>query len=421
MEKLSLYDALQVASKQNRSILKSKLEIGIKEDYVADVKKQRLPDVAINGIYSRTTSLTEYKGAFLSDRVVTHLKPEIYSLSTVIKSPIYVGGKINNAIDIAKIATEIAAVEKERVESDVQLEVIATYYGIYKMLKLHGIFLENIKEAKTRLKEIRSFQSHGTVTKNEVIRAELLLSDRELSVMTNSKNIEIAMHNFKTILQLPEESEFVIDTSAIDFDLKLKDPYSNYFLKALSNEDIRMSDGFSKIRKLELKNSRGNYYPSIYFFGNYNLRYPNYMFFPPDPYLYSIGQVGIELNYNLSSLFKNTTKVHIAEKEVALQKMNTEILKEKVGDELFKDHVQYQEILDKSNVVDKALDLATENYRIVKLKYLNQLVLSTEMVDADNELLMAKYNKISNRIDAMVKYYEMLHTAGILGTAFENK
>ncbi|MCW2121209.1 TolC family protein [Flavobacterium sp. 7A] len=416
-----MLDALQLASKQNRSIVKSDLEIGIKEEFVKDVKKQRLPDVAINGIYSRTTSLTEFKGPFLSDRAIRHLKPEIYSLSTVIKSPIYIGGKIKNDIQIAKISTEIAAVVKEQVESDIQLDVISTYYGIYKMLKLHSIFLENISEAKTRLKEIRSFQSHGTVTKNEVIRAELLLSDRELNVMTNSNNIKIAMHNFKTLLQLPEEMEFSIDTTAINFDLKVKDPYATYYARALYNEDIRMSDKFSTIKKLELKNTRSNYYPSIYFFANYNLRFPNFMFFPPDPYLYSIGQVGIELNYNLSSLFKNTNKVHIAEKEVSLQKMNTQILKERVGDELFKNHVEYQEILDKSNVVDKALVLANENYRIVKVKYINQLVLSTEMIDADNELLLAKYNKISNRIDAMVKYYEMLHTAGALGAEFENK
>lgn len=415
-QNISLDEALKIALKNNRSILRSDLAIGISKEYVTDVKKQRLPDVAFNGIYSRTTSLTEFKGAFLSDRVVNHLKPEIYSLSTTTKVPIYVGNKINNAIEIATINTEIAAIEKEKVENDVELEVIATYYGIYKMLKLHEIIDENIEEAKVRLKEIRSFQSHGTVTKNEVIRAELLLSDRELSALTNSKNIEIAIHNFKTILQIPEEIVFSIDTSRVNLDIKLSDPYNVYYNRAMRNEEVSISEQFSEIKKLEAKNVRANYYPSIYFFGNYNLRYPNYMFFPPDPYLYSIGQVGLEVNYNLSSIFKNNTKVRIAKKELSLQTMNTEILKDKVGDELFTNHVQFQEILDKFSVVDKALELAKENYRIVKLKYLNQLVLGTEMVDADNELLLAKYNKISNRVDAMVKYYEMLHTAGILGS-----
>jgi hypothetical protein len=36
------------------------------------------------------------------------------------------------------------------------------------------------------------------------------------------------------------------------------------------------------------------------------------------------------------------------------------------------------------------------------------------MVDADNALLQAKYNKIATRIDAEMKHYELLHTAGLL-------
>ena len=101
-------------------------------------------------------------------------------------------------------------------------------------------------------------------------------------------------------------------------------------------------------------------------------------------------------------------------KQFEWQKMQTEIIKDEIQDQLFKEHTQYQEILEKFVVVDKALDLANENYRIVKLKYLNQLVLITEMVDADNALLQAKYNKISTRLDAILKHYELLHTAGIM-------
>jgi hypothetical protein len=36
------------------------------------------------------------------------------------------------------------------------------------------------------------------------------------------------------------------------------------------------------------------------------------------------------------------------------------------------------------------------------------------MVDADNALLQAKFNKVSTRIDVVMKQYELLHTAGLL-------
>lgn len=308
--------------------------------------------------------------------------------------------------------------KKEKTQNDVELEVIANYLGIYKLMQLQKIIDENIKEEHNRLKEVQSLKKHGTVTKNEVLRAELQLSDRELSALNNSKNIQILLHNFKTLLQLPEVQEISIDTTA-SIDENGMDPYDFYMRHALENEEMRIASQEINIRKTELNLVKGNYYPKINFFGNYALSYPNYRFFPPDPYLYSLGQVGIEASFDLSSLYKNATKVRMANTKIEWQKVQAQLVKNKMQDELFKNHTQYQEVIEKFKVVDKALELADENYRIVKLKYLNQLVLITEMVDADNALLQAKYSKVATRIDAAMKHYELLHTAGLLNEEFK--
>jgi outer membrane protein len=411
---ISLQEAIKIAKENNKNILKSRIEVDISKENIKETKELRLPEIDFNGGYSRVTNLTEFKGGFLKDKAVTHTIPEMYNIGTAIKLPLYAGNKINNAIEIANQESKIAQVKSEKTENDIQLEVIATYLGIQKMMELQKIIDENIKEEQSRLKEVQSLKNHGTITKNEVLRAELQLSDRELNALTNSKNIKIALHELKTILQLPEEQEITIDTTAnLNEDVKM-DNYNFYLNNTLQNEEMRIANQEIEIKKTELKLTKGNYYPTVNFFGDYNLKYPNYMFFPPNPYLYSLGQVGIEATFSLSGLYKNKTKVHIANSRIEWQKTQSEIVKNKVQDELFRNHTQYQEITEKIKVVDKALELATENYRIVKLKYLNQLVLITEMVDADNALLQAKYNKIATRIDAEMKHYELLHTAGLL-------
>lgn len=378
-----------------------------------------MPEVELNGMYSRITNLTEFKSGFLKDKEVVNTIPEIYQVETTIKMPIYAGNKINNAIKIANQESKIALLKKEKSENDIQLEVIGTYLGIYKMMELQKIIEENIKEEQNRLKEVQSLRKHGIVTRNEVLRAELQLSDRELNALTNSKNMKIALHDFKTLLQLPEEGEVTIDTTANIDEMEGMDPYDSYMNHALQNEEMRISSQELAIKKTELNLVKGNYYPSIHFFGNYSLNYPNYKFFPPEPYLYSLGQVGIAASFDLSGLYKNRTKVEIANTKIKWQEMQSEIVRDRVKDKLYREHTQYQEILEKFRMVDKALELAGENYRIVKLKYFNQLVLVTEMVDADNALLQAKFNKISTRIDAAMKHYELLHTAGMLKEEFK--
>lgn len=415
---ISLKEALKIARENNINILKSQLKIQFSEENIKENKELRLPDIEISGIYSRITNLTEFKDGFLKGKDVVNSIPEIYDIKTDFKVPIYAGNKINNAIEIAKQQSKIAQIQKEKTENDVQLAVIASYLGIYKLMELQEIIKENIKEEHDRLKEVQSLQKHGTVTKNEVIRAELQLSDRELSALNNSKNIQISLHHLKTLLQLPEEQEISIDTTE-KIDKNEIDLYDFYKHHALKNEEMRIANQEVNIRKTEVNLVKGNYYPSINFFGNYALKYPNYMFFPPDPYLYSLGQVGIEARFDLSGLYKNKTKVHMANTKLQWQKMESKMVQDQVKDELYKNHTEYQEVVEKFKVVDKALELADENYRIVRLKYLNQLVLITEMVDADNALLEAKYNKIATRIDAAMKHYELLHTAGLLNEEFK--
>ena len=412
---VSLSEAVKLAKENNKKILRSQLETTLSEQNIKERKELRLPDIELNGVYSRITNITEFKGSgFLKDKEVTKAIPEIYEVNSTFKMPIYAGNKINNAIKIANQENEIAKIKSEKTENDIELEVVANYLAIYKMMELQKIFEENIKEEKSRLKEVQSLQKHGTVTKNEVIRAELQLSDRELSSLTNSKNIKIALHDLKTLIQIPENEEVAIDTTANMDEMKGLDPYDFYLNKAFTNEEMRIASQELNIKKTELKLVKGNYLPTVNFFGNYGFYYPNYKFFPPNPYLYTLGQIGIEAHFDLSALYKNKTKVEQATTQIEWQKMQTEIIKDEIQDKLFKEHTQYQEILEKFVVVDKALDLANENYRIVKLKYLNQLVLITEMVDADNALLQAKYNKISTRLDAILKHYELLHPAGIM-------
>ncbi|OHT46229.1 TolC family protein [Flavobacterium tructae] len=412
---VSLKEALKLAKENNKKILRSQLEITLSEQNIKERKELRLPDVQLSGMYSRITNITEFKGnGFLNGKEVTKAIPELYEVSSTFKMPIYAGNKINNAIKIANQESEIAKIKTEKVENDVELEVVANYLAIYKMMELQKIFEENIKEEKSRLKEVQSLRKHGAVTKNEVIRAELQLSDRELNALTNSKNIKIALHDLKTLIQLPENEEIAIDTAANLDEMNGLDPYDFYLNKALNNEEMRIASQELNISKTELKLVKGNYLPTVHFFGNYGFYYPNYKFFPPNPYLYTLGQVGVEAAFDLSSLYKNKTKMDQANTKIKWQEMQSEILKDEIQDKLFREHTQYQEILEKFVVVDKALDLADENYRIVKLKYMNQLVLITEMVDADNALLQAKYNKVATRLDAILKHYELLRTAGML-------
>ena len=143
---VSLQEALKLAKENNKKILRSQLEVTLSEQNIKERKELRLPDVQLNGMYSRITNITEFKGSgFLNGKEVTKAIPEIYEVNSTFKMPIYAGNKINNAIKIANQENEIAKIKTEKTENDIELEVVANYLAIYKMMELQKIFEENIK------------------------------------------------------------------------------------------------------------------------------------------------------------------------------------------------------------------------------------------------------------------------------------
>ena len=68
----------------------------------------------------------------------------------------------------------------------------------------------------------------------------------------------------------------------------------------------------------------------------------------------------------------------------------------------------------KTEVYQKAVAQATENYRITKNKYDNNLVNTTELLDANVSLLQSKINLAVAKADVLLAYSKLLETTGIL-------
>ena len=411
--RLSLPEALKIAVANNRDIRHARIEREVAEADIDEKRELHLPEIDLHASYARITDLTEYRHG-LGDKVVTHTIPVIADLTGSAKMPLYTGGKIRYTIQKARQQEEIASLAVLKTENDVKMEATELFFHAYKMMELDKLLQEHIREEEDRLAEVRSFKAHGTVTRNEVLRAELQLSDMRLSRTTNRSNIEVVLHDLHTLLEMPEEVSLELDTARLlDGTVAVEDMHS-YLRAALAKDEMRISEKKEQVFATEQQITRAAYFPNIHLFASYGFNYPNYMFFPPDPYLYTLGRVGVEATYSLSNLYKNKTRTHMARLRTEAQQAQTGIVKNRVMDNVFKHHAELKDLLETIPVKEKAVTQATENYRIVKLKYLHQLALITEMLDADNALLQARFDLLTARINATVKHGRLLHASGQL-------
>ena len=164
-----------------------------------------------------------------------------------------------------------------------------------------------------------------------------------------------------------------------------------------------------KAAETGIKIAKSDYYPGIALSGGYIAA--------DVPGLLTITNainIGVGVQYSLSSLWKTKAKLQQAKAREQQMQADEEALDENVHYQINEAYQGYLQSIEKIRVYAKAIDQATENYKITKNKYDNSLVTTTELLDADVAQLQTRLNHTAARADALVAYNRLLQAAGLL-------
>jgi outer membrane protein len=120
------------------------------------------------------------------------------------------------------------------------------------------------------------------------------------------------------------------------------------------------------------------------------------------------------LSYNFGALWKTGAKVTQANARLHQIQANESMLSDRVRLEITQSYQNYILSLKKIDVYNKAMAQAVENYRITKNKYDNNLVTTTDLLEADVAQLQAQLSSLLSKADALVAYKKLQQTAGML-------
>ena len=211
------------------------------------------------------------------------------------------------------------------------------------------------------------------------------------------------------MLGLKEQTVLIADSFSLQQTYSIKTIEEYEQLALMARNDINALALRKKSAELGIKSAKTDYYPSLALTAGYiaaNL--------PAFLTITNAITVGVGVKYSLSSLWKTKSKIEQADARVQQITASQAMLNDNIRLQINQAYQGYLLSRKKIEVYQKAIEQATENYRITKNKYDNSLATTTDLLDADVAQLQTKLN-VSNAIaDAVVAYNTLLQTAGIL-------
>ena len=408
-QKINLQQAidLSVKSSNNLKIADSKvLQAGAD---LQEAKDRKLPNASVSASYLRLSSANvDLKSAQNNNRPSPKVNQAVYGIANV-TMPLYAGGRIRYGIESAQYLEKAAKFNVENDKESVVYNTIQAYTNLYKFAKSVAVIKENLNASVQRDSLFSRLEQNGILARNDLLKAQLATSNIELSLLDAQNNFTIANINLALLLGLPENTFIEVDSSFVNITQQLK-PFIEMENIALQNrKDVQVIDFQKKAAAIGVKVAKSEAYPTIALTGGYIAA--------DIPKLITITNainIGLGVQYNIASLWKNNTKLTQARaKEVQLNATES-LLNDGIKLQLNRDYQNYLFAQKKIDVYQKSIAQATENYRITKNKYDNNLVTITELLEADVSLLQAKLNASVAKADAALAYNKILSTTGTL-------
>ncbi len=406
---LTLKEAVALALSNSDASTLAKTKVTTSQLEWETVKNNQYPSLKASGQYLRLSSAhvnSNIQSNSASGSSAAPLKVDQLVLGQLNASvPVFNGFRLKNAISESESLYKAETFTEKHTNEEIGLDVVELFANLYKSQQMILLTEENLKTAQQRVKDFTAMEENGLLTRNDLLKAQLQESTLQLAIENAKKNAAVTNYNLTTLLKLPTTTTIEIDIEAVK-----KDMASNQNLTTEGERnDLRALELKKKAVESGIKMAQANYYPSLALTGGYIAFDLNNVLTVTNAM-----NVGLGVSYDLSSIFKNGKQVKLARSKAKEAEVATSLLGDQIKEEVFQAQQNYTLSLTQSAVYDKAVQQATENYRIIKDKYDNNLSNTNDLLEADYIALQSKINQALSKADIAQKYYELQFASGKL-------
>lgn len=419
-ENMTISQLFQKVEDNSKSLRTSLSGIEAAHLGIESAKSKKLPDL------DASLSFSYIGNALITDRDFSNvhgLKSPHFGNNFAFQAQqvVYAGGAINAGIKLAELGKQQAEVGVKLTRQQIRFIALGQYLDLYKIDNRIKVYEKNIELTRQLIEDIKEKQTQGMALKNDITRYELQMESLKLGLTALRNNRSILNHQLCNTLGMNQDSqmnqgnqEIQIIPDATITDKTYGKEGEAYWQTAgtLNSPLLEQSSNAIRIAEQKEKIAKSDLLPKVAFVAADNFDGPILFELPPVDKNLNVWYVGVGVKYSLSSLFKSNKRIKQAAVETRQAKEAHAVQAEQLNNNVQAAYVQYQQTYVELETQRKSVELAQQNYDVMNARYLSQLALVTDMVDASNLKLNAELSEVDARINIVYAYYRMKYVAG---------
>ena len=409
---LTLTDVFTRIENENRTMAMLRTAQEAAEQGIRSAKDARYPEI------NAEVNVSYIGDSFLTDRDFSNYtkapSPHFGNGFTLeAQQIVYAGGAVNAAVKMAEHEGRMSEAVISQSRQGLRLMAAGEYLDLFRTDNSIKVYEKNIALTTKLIEEINAKREHGLALAADVTRYELRLEMLKLDLVRLRNTREIMNYRLVNSLGLPEGT---VISSALADDEDLRDRSRQHWqeIAAESSPEMKVSGINADMALTRQKLVRSERLPKIAVVAYENFNGPITFEIPPIDKNLNIWYVGLGIRYNFSSLYKSGHKLKQAEIAVRQAEQAKDVTEENLRNNVQKAYADYMQSYVELETSEKSLQLADENYGRVHDRYMEQLVLVTDMLDAFNMKLEAELDVSAANAGIQYRLCCLRYAAGIL-------
>lgn len=410
--RLTLTDVFTRIENENQTMSMLRTAQEAAEEGIKSAKNARYPEI------NAELNVSYIGDSFLTDRNFSNYtkapSPHFGNGFTLeAQQVVYAGGAVNAAVKMAEHEGHMSEAVISKSRQGLRLMAAGEYLDLFRTDNSIKVYKENIALTTKLIEEINARREQGLALAADVTRYELRLEMLKLDLVRLQNTREIMNYRLVNSLGLPEGT-VISSILGDDEDMRDRSRQNWQEIAADASPEMKVSGIKADMALTRQKLVRSERLPKIAVVAYENFNGPITFEIPPIDKNLNIWYVGLGIRYNFSSLYKSGHKLKQAAIEVRQAEQAKNVTEENLRNDVQKAYADYMQSYVELETREKSLQLADENYERIHDRYMEQLVLVTDMLDAFNMKLDAELGVSAANAEIQYRLCCLRYAAGIL-------